>query len=479
MIHAPKVAHLEFVPVAPLSTALFTQVLDRTRYAELAAAIVRTRERLEGRVVWNVTTQARVGGVPELLRSVVAYALGAGIDARWLTVQGQPELHRITKRVHNHLHGVAGDGGELGEPEHEEYERRLAPVAFELSGLVRRSDIVVLHDPPTAGLVPELKQTGAKVVWRSHFGLEHNNRLAHGAWAFLMRYLGDADAYVLPRAKAVPKDLPPERVRVIAPSIDPLSPKNNVMTRAEAAAVLISAGMMSGYSAAPPMYVHPSGTIGLVSRRAEVVQLEALQPWSRVVVQVSRWDRLKDPIGVMHAFAGLVPPRTQSHLMLAGPDIIAAGDDPEGADVLHRTIGAWEGLPEHARRRVHIAILPMRDPDENAATVNALERWSEVVVQKSLAEGVGLTVTESMWKARPVVASRVGGIEDQVEHEKSGLLVDDPTDLAAFAGAVTRLLERPDEARAMGRAATERVAERYLLDRQLEEYGDLLGRVVA
>src|SRR5207237_6498153 len=131
-----------------------------------------------------------------------------------------------------------------------------------------------------------------------------------------------------------------------------------------------------------------------------------------------------------------------AHLMIAGPAVGAVADDPEGAEVLNEARVAWERLPEAARRRVHLACLPMQDLDENAAIVNALQRWSEVIVQKSLAEGFGLTVSEAMWKARPVVASRIGGIQDQVEHEKSGIVLADPTDFSGYAAAVTRVLHQ-------------------------------------
>jgi len=181
----------------------------------------------------------------------------------------------------------------------------------------------------------------------------------------------------------------------------------------------------------------------------------------------------------MHAFAEFVPASTQAHLVLAGPEVSAVADDPEGADVLKQTILAWEGLPEPARTRVHLARLPMADAEENAAIVNALQRWSEVIAQKSLAEGFGLTVAEAMWKGRQVVASRIGGIQDQIEHEKSGLLLDDPNDLAAFGRAVDALLDNPARAAEMGQAAQERVRAHFLNDRHLEQYVDLLLRLAA
>jgi trehalose synthase len=157
-----------------------------------------------------------------------------------------------------------------------------------------------------------------------------------------------------------------------------------------------------------------------------VVEVAPLPMDARLVVQVSRWDRLKDPLGVMDGFANHVAGRTDAHLVLAGPATAGVSDDPEGAEVLQECVAAWSRLPAETRARVHLACLPMDDVEENAAIVNALQRSAVVGVQKSLAEGFGLTVAEAMWKGRPVVASRVGAIQDQVTDGVSGLLLDDP-----------------------------------------------------
>jgi trehalose synthase len=467
--------HLAQVPIEPVSPGLFRQVLSEAAYAELSAATVQARSLLAGKTVWNVNSTARGGGVAELLQSLVAYARGAGIDTRWLVVQGRPEFFTITKRIHNQIQGFEGDGGDLGQREHDEYEGSLARGGRELATMVRPGDIVLLHDPQTAGLAPHLSGTGAKVVWRCHVGVDSPNERAERAWNFLKGYLADADVYVFSRAGFVWQGLPKNKVAIIPPSIDPFTPKNNLMTRAGVAAVLISAGLMKGYAAATPYFVRTGGTMGFVERKAEVFQLAPLVPATKLVVQISRWDRLKDPIGVLQGFADFVTPQTSAHLMLAGPEMTSIADDPEAADILKQTIAAWERLPDAARGRVHLATLPMHDLDENAAIVNALQRWAEVVVQKSLAEGFGLTVAEAMWKARPVVASRIGGIQDQIEDQRSGVLLEDPTDLAAFGKAVTQLLLDPKIAYEMGMAAHERVIERFLNDRHLKQYVELFS----
>jgi trehalose synthase len=181
--------------------------------------------------------------------------------------------------------------------------------------------------------------------------------------------------------------------------------------------------------------------------------------------------------GVMAGFALLVADGAHdgAHLMLVGPAVSGVADDPEGAEVLDACRAAWHDLPDAVRRRVHLASIPMDDPDENATIVNAVQRHAYAVVQKSLVEGFGLTVTEAMWKARPVVASRVGGIQDQIVDGRDGLLVDDPRDLEAFAAALGRLLADPALADRLGQAGRLRALTDFLPDRHLDQYVDLFA----
>jgi len=204
-----------------------------------------------------------------------------------------------------------------------------------------------------------------------------------------------------------------------------------------------------------------------------VTQDAPLPPDGPVVVQVSRWDALKDPLGVIRGFFD-EPGITGAHLMLAGPMPGTVVDDPEAATVLAEVHELWESLPAPDRARVHLANLPTDDAEENATIVNALQRHADVVVQKSLAEGFGLTVTEAMWKGRAVVAGRVGGIRDQIEDGVSGILVD-PRDLTAFGNAIGSLLADPSLASGLGAAAERRVRERYLAPQYLGAYLQLFA----
>jgi trehalose synthase len=197
------------------------------------------------------------------------------------------------------------------------------------------------------------------------------------------------------------------------------------------------------------------------------------------VVQISRWDPLKDMLGVMEGFVCLFGSKcpVQPELVLAGPNVSGVSDDPEGAEVFDGVVDAWRALPHAVRNRIHLASLPTTDVGENAAIVNALQRHATIVVQKSLQEGFGLTVTEAMWKEVPVVASAVGGIQDQIEDGVSGVLLEDPTDLDAFADALCELLCEPERMAAIGAAGRERVRERFLGLDHLLKYAALLERI--
>jgi len=180
---------------------------------------------------------------------------------------------------------------------------------------------------------------------------------------------------------------------------------------------------------------------------------------------------------VLQGFARHVPEALGAHLLLAGPAAASVSDDPEADQVLQQIRRAGATLPRAARDRVHLACLPMEDLEENGAMVNAIQRRADVIVQKSLAEGFGLTVAEAMWKARPVLASRVGGIQDQIGHGHSGLLLEDPSDLVGFGRAVQALLTDRDRAQRMGEAAHRRVGSDYLAPRRLIQDLDLIDRV--
>jgi trehalose synthase len=462
---------LTHVDISPVGPERFRDVLTEPLLEAFEKGVREARDVLAGRVVWNVNSTARGGGVVELLRPLVAYARGSGVDARWAVIDGDDEFFEITKRIHNRLHGAQGDGGALDGGAHRAYEGALERNAEELARLVRPEDIVILHDPQTAGMTDAVHATGASVVWRCHVGLDVPNDRAREAWAFLEPYVQQADAYVFSRRAFAWEGLDKSRIHLIAPSIDAFAPKNQELDEETVTAVLNAARVVPNGPDRPATYHRQDGTPARVDRDARMFEDAPVAPEDPVVLQVSRWDALKDPLGVIEGFAEHVP---EAHLIYAGPAVEAVSDDPEGERVLNDAIAAREGLPEEARRRVHLATLPLDDAEENAITVNALQRHARVVVQKSLAEGFGLTVAEAMWKGRPVVASRIGGIQDQIVDGDSGVLLDDAQDLAAYGAALRELLADPGAAERMGARAQERVRETFLSPRSLLEYLELV-----
>jgi trehalose synthase len=467
------------VQVSPRSPERFRSVLKLDLVTALERGIEEGQRLLEGRIVWNVNSTARGGGVVELLRPLVGYARGAGIDARWVVIEGTPDFFAVTKRIHNRLHGSPGDGAPLDDEARSVYEGVLAANLRAFPGHVRPGDVVILHDPQPAGLAAAMKDAGAVVIWRCHVGVDDPNDLVRQTWAFLLPYVRPADVYVFSRESFVWDGLERSQVALIPPTIDAFSPKNVDMDPETVMATLAISGLVPGPAEPGSVtFERPDGTRGRVERRARIIEDGPLRPDVPAVVQVSRWDALKDPIGVVRGFAEHVPADTGAHLVYAAPDVEAVADDPEGLLTLHETIGVREALPEEARSRVHLASLQMEDLDENALTVNALQRHAAVILQKSLAEGFGLTVAEAMWKARPVIASRVGGIQEQIVNGESGVLLDDPRDLAAFGAAITALLEDTPHAERMGRNARERVRDRFLNARSLLDYLDVIKQIL-
>jgi trehalose synthase len=467
-------------------TEVHVPVFDLERFLpligdELGGQLMETaeeaRELLEGKVVWNINTTATGGGVAEMLQTLLGYSRGAGVDARWVVMAGDPEFFRMTKRMHNFFHGSPGDGGQLDAAERAHFEEISNANGQELAAMVRPGDVVLVHDPQPAGLVPVLKSIGASVVWRSHIGIEVSNEWTDAAWSFVRPYVEQADVCVFSRKAYVPDWL--ERpVRIIAPSIDPFAVKNEDMAPDAAEAILAHVGIIRGDLDRVPAFHRLDGSASRVDHVADIVRAgPPPAPDAPLVIQVSRWDRLKDMHGVMQGFAEQLDGTTEAHLALIGPNVSGVADDPEGAEVLDECIDAWQELPHSARARIALVCLPMHDTEENAAIVNAAQRHAAIVVQKSLAEGFGLTVSEAMWKARPVVGSAIGGIQDQVD-ESCGILLQDPTDLVAFGDALKALLDDPAKAREMGEAARQRAIEHFISTRHLSQYVQLFTELV-
>ena len=464
------------IKVAVRALSRFEPLIGADRFADLRRAAALTRQRLGGRTIWNVSSTAAGGGVAEMLEVLVGYTLDADIDIRWLVMSADPEFFSITKRIHNRLHGAAGDTGGLGANETAHYEEITAANSKRVMRRVQPGDVVLLHDPQTAGMAPALAEAGARVVWRCHIGRAGSNQWTEEAWSFLRPHLAHCEAYIFSLPEYVPSWIEASKVRIIPPSIDPFSPKNQDMSPSNVLLTLGRIGLLQGVSSDPlGMFTRGDGTAGYVERQATIVSATdaPLGPGVPLVVQISRWDRLKDMKGVMEGFVAAAPALADAHLALVGPAVVGVSDDPEGAEVYAECLTAWEALPADARRRVTLVTLPMADVDENAAMVNAIQRHATVIVQKSLAEGFGLTVAEGMWKAKAVVASRVGGITEQIQ-PGTGVLLNDPTDLSAFGEALIDLFAHPRKLLQLGSRAREHVLESFVGDKHLLLFSQLM-----
>lgn len=368
-------------------------------------------KRMAGQRVAMVNSTRVGGGVAEILDRMVPLLEELGLRVRWEVIQGSEPFYRVTKAFHNALHG---------KPE------AITPEMFQLfldvgrqnaERLVLDDDFVFLHDPQPITLVEQRRpdQT-SRWIWRCHVDV---SRPHQAVWNFLKPYILKFDAAVY-SFSAFAQQMPMEQI-LIAPSIDPLSDKNRDLAPEEIDVILKRLGI----------------------------------PRDRpIITQVSRFDYLKDPLGVIEAFRR-VRKSIKCRLVLAGGP---ASDDPEGEEVLNRVREAAKGNPD-----IHLLMLP---PNSNLE-INALQRASAVVVQKSLREGFGLTVAEALWKARPVVASAVGGIPLQVKHGYSGLLVHS---VEGAAHAIKQLLNNPDYAKRLGENGREHVRQNFLLTRHLRDY---------
>ena len=263
---------LQHETVPAMAPERFASVLSPGEYEALLGLVDQAARELHGRVIWNVNSTAKGGGVVEMLRPLLGYCRGAGVDARWAVISGQPDFFAVTKRIHNRLHGFAGDGGPLGDAEREVYEQTLAASADALAELVHPRDIVILHDPQTAGLAAAVRKTGATVMWRCHVGLDVANDHARDAWDFLRGYVSDAHLFVFSRAGFAWEGLPRDRISVIRPSIDAFAPKNAEQSREQSLAIMATAGILADDVNAYAAFTRSDGTPGRVQRRAEMLR---------------------------------------------------------------------------------------------------------------------------------------------------------------------------------------------------------------
>jgi len=362
---------------------------------------------LAGARILQINATPYGGGVSELLRSAVPLLRDLGLTVDWRVIGGSQEFFRATKALHNALQGSPRP---LTDSERAAYQDCLQENAATLDD---DYDLIVVHDPQPAGLLSVHGRGNARWVWRCHIDTSEPNP---EAWRFMRPYLEGYDAAVFTMPEFVPPDFPIARVETIAPAIDPLSPKNIELDRGTASQILDWIG----------------------------VDLPG-----RLITQVSRFDAWKDPLGVIDAYRLVREEIAELQLALVGS---MALDDPEGWDVYRQISEVAERDP---RIRVYTNLTGVSNVE-----VNAFQRLSEVVVQKSIREGFGLVVSESLWKGTPVVAGRAGGIPMQMPEGTGGLLVESTEECAH---ALLELLQDRERARELGLRGHEHVRAHYLL----------------
>ncbi|MFO7895079.1 MAG: glycosyltransferase [Longimicrobiales bacterium] len=472
---------------------------DYEAVAHLAPAVEQLRERaaslagrLEGRTVWMVNSTAQGGGVAEMLPTMVTLMNELGIRTRWFVIQTDQEpFFRMTKGVHNLIHG-AGSPNVLAGDARDVYDAVNAENAATLAGHMADGDILVVHDPQPMGLAGPLKQQlDIRTIWRCHIGLDEENESTRAAWDFLEAYSDDYEHSVFSADEYVP-DYFRERARLIYPSIDPLSHKNRELHLHSVVGILSNAAL----TVPPGPVVQPPFAYIAQRLQADGLWAPAVLPADigvlirPLVTQISRWDRLKGWLPLMHGFVelkerfyGMRQTRpaierrrlNQLRLVMAGPDPASIQDDPEGLEVIDEIREAYVALDDELKHDIAMIALPMEDRNNNALMVNALQRSSTVVVQNSLREGFGLTVTEAMWKRIPVLSNtRAVGPRQQITHGCDGWLIDDPEDPSAIADALDYLLNDRVERAALARTAQRRAHNQFMIFSQLRSWLDLI-----
>lgn len=363
--------------------------------------------RLEGKIIQHINSTSVGGGVAEILNRMVPLLRELGVDTKWDVIRGGIEFFDVTKKFHNALHG------RKEEITQRDFEIFMETSKMNIEEVNTYGDILFIHDPQPIALIK--KKANNKWIWRCHIDISNADQKV---WKFLEKFVISYDAVVFSNPGFSQRL--PVRQFLVSPSIDPLSDKNKEL---------------------------PQEVIDSVLKKYDISQDKP------IITQISRFDYLKDPVGVIEAYLN-VKKYIDCQLILAGG---TAADDPEGIEV-------FKEVKEKAKNDtdIHILLLPHNDIE-----VNALQRASTVIVQKSLKEGFGLTVSEALWKAKPVVASNVGGIPLQITHKYSGLLCHS---IEGAAFAIKQLLNSPEYAKRLGENGKEHVKNNFLITRHLRDY---------
>lgn len=446
--------------------------------------------KIRGKKVWMINSTAQGGGVAEMMPRMISMLRQLGVDCDWVVAGTErKDFFRLTKKIHNLIHGEAEPG--FSTADKLLYDEVSRENAEEVLKIIRPDDILVIHDPQPMGMASFISQRmKVKLIWRCHIGVDATSVYSAMAWEFLQPYADPFLLSVFSASEYIPAYLTSRSV-IIQPGIDPLDHKNRDLPIHKVVGILCNSNLVTEY--------HPV----LVPPFAE--QAKRLQPdgsfqspllptdmgilFRPMVLQISRWDRLKGFLPLMQGFTSLKNNMTGyagsrerdlrrlqlAHLVLAGPDPDFVEDDPEGREVLKELTGHYLSLHPAVQCHVSIIKLPMSSIKNNKLIVNALQRVASVVVQNSLKEGFGLTVTEAMWKIKPVVGTYACGIRQQVRDHLDGLLIEDPQNHEEVAFKLHEAMSRPKDREVWGYHGQKRVIENYLIFTQLRKWLQLFA----
>ena len=470
---------------------------DYASYAHLSHAVEELKREaaplvkaLHGRTLWMVNSTAKGGGVAEMLPRQVALLRELGLKTRWIAISThRTAFFDLTKRIHNLIHGE-GDP-QFSADDAELYNLVSRELADEFAPRLAPGDLLVVHDPQPAGMGALIRQRQDVVaVWRCHIGLDESNAQTKAAWRFLERHVSQYDHGVFTAPEYIPEFFA-GRVSLITPAIDPLTDKNRPLAAVQLAGILCNSGLMAEHSPVlRPAFATRAERLGKDGRFGPALAPDEIGLMFRpMVTQISRWDRLKGWAPLLDAFAQLKQGYTKipglnavqkkrfglCRLVFAGPEPASVADDPEAKDVLEELIDKYKRLDPEVQKDVAVLSLPMQSARENAMMVNALQSCSSVVVQNSLREGFGLTVTEPMWKRIPVLGSPACGIRQQIRDGIDGRLHHDATDPDAIASALATMLNDSGKRDAWGRQGQRRVSDEFLIFSQLRRWLRMLA----
>jgi len=388
---------------------------------KIISSIYKRMRNLYGKHVLNINSTYIGGGVAEILSSLVPLMNDVGLEAGWRTVHGNIDFYGITKKFHNALQGEKINFSDMKKIQYERVNLHFSSYTH-----INNHDYVVIHDPQPLPLIKFYKKR-QPWIWRCHIDLSAPDK---DLWSYLKNFIIKYDIVIVSSEKYMSKDLPLE-YKIITPAIDPLTSKNKDISDA------------------------------VIEKHLKKYEVPTDKP---LITQISRFDKWKDPLGVVDVYKK-VKEKIDCRLVLCGN---MATDDPEG-------LAIFEKIKHSAKKLIDnkdIILLTV----ENSILVNALQRSSAVIIQKSLREGFGLTVTEALWKETPVVTTNVGGIPLQIQDGVNGYLME-PNDIDGFTDRIVEILKNPSLAKELGKKGKETVKEKFLVTRILTDYLDLMNEI--